>query len=384
MNANKRFYFLAALSLTGLFISAYQTWEYFQVRVGTAGFEAFCKVGETFDCHAVSASRYAEVFSGFPIAGFAAGFFLAFFVILMFTKSHTWWADAWRFLLGMSIVGTVVSVVYLFIMVKLIGTYCMLCLGIDAINILSLILLLSMKPKQEDRAPALSFEKMRFLGATLFAGMAVALIVSKMSDPLAGESSQLASVVKAVTSRPEIVLTESDDYPSIGPKDAKVTIVKFSDFQCPACRKGAFSIQPVLKRYQGQVRFVFRNFPLDAECNPDMQRRMHPFACEAARYVLCASDQGKFEPLYQKVFQNQDDLSSPQLVTWSKNLGIDMEQLNTCLADPRTNTRITRDLEEGKKVGVASTPTFFVNGRRLAGAMPTVVWNEIVESFLKK
>jgi len=124
------------------------------------------------------------------------------------------------------------------------------------------------------------------VGGLVAAGLAVLLIAV----------SQAGGGATEVTGVPQ-------DGTSLGSRDAPVVIEEFSDFQCPYCRRAAFLLRPYLGQYRKQVRFVFVNFPLNRDCNPQVQAAVHGFACDAARYALCAADQGRFWTLHDLIFE---------------------------------------------------------------------------------
>ncbi|MHB8418985.1 MAG: DsbA family protein [Myxococcales bacterium] len=146
--------------------------------------------------------------------------------------------------------------------------------------------------------------------------------------------------------------------PSTGDPGAKVTIVEFSDFQCPYCRRQEDALHRILTDYRGKVRLVFRDFPLDG----------HPDAAKAAQAGACADEQGKFWPMHDKLFENQDALSVANLKSYARELGLDGGKFDACLDGDRTLPRIQQSLSEGEKAGVDGTPALFVNGRMLSGA----------------
>ena len=175
-----------------------------------------------------------------------------------------------------------------------------------------------------------------------------------------------------------------EELPSIGPLSAKITIVEFSDFQCPWCRLGAFAVNSTINRYPHQIRIIFRNYPLDQACNPQFEQTAHPIACEAARVALCAQKQGKFETLYQELFEKQASFSPGRPAEIAKESGLNGIELQRCLDSPETSTAISNDIREATLLGVKSTPTFFINGHKMEGAYPVEAWNGIIDELLHR
>lgn len=162
--------------------------------------------------------------------------------------------------------------------------------------------------------------------------------------------------------------------PSRGPDKAPVTIVEFSDFQCPFCGREYPVIERVMKEYEGKVRLVFRHFPLD----------FHPFAQKAAEASACAADQGKFWELHNKMFENQQKLAVDDLKGYAKSLGVDAAKFDKCLDGGEKKGLIESDQKAGMEAGVQGTPAFFINGIFINGAQPYEQIKQTVDGELKK
>jgi protein-disulfide isomerase len=148
--------------------------------------------------------------------------------------------------------------------------------------------------------------------------------------------------------------------PSKGPADAKVTIVEFSDFQCPFCSRGRQTIDEVTKAYGDKVRVVFRDFPLS----------FHENAKKAAEAGQCANEQGKFWAMHDWMFDNQKSLEVPNLKEAAKKLGLDSAKFDQCLTSGKFASAVEDNIKAGTTAGVRGTPAFFVNGVFLNGALP--------------
>ena len=169
-------------------------------------------------------------------------------------------------------------------------------------------------------------------------------------------------------------LATADD-PSFGPADAKIVIVEFSDFECPACGEVYPVVAELLKNYGDQIRFVFRDFPLTD---------LHPNAVKAAVAAQCANDQGKFWPMYDKLFTNQENLTETDLKTYAIQIGLNSLQFGNCLDSDRFLSEVEADLAEGIAAGVNATPTFFINGFKVEGVVPLSVFQKIIVAELNK
>jgi len=150
------------------------------------------------------------------------------------------------------------------------------------------------------------------------------------------------------------------DAATFGPAVAKVTIVEWSDFQCPFCARAAPLVEQIRQAYPKDVRFVFRHYPLP----------MHPDAPTAARAGVAAQAQGKFWPMHDWMYAHQRELDAASLEKAAGSLGLDVAKFRAAMASPATEARVKADMQAAQAVGVSATPTFFVNGREHVGGMP--------------
>ena len=380
----KRIWLLIIFSLVGAVVSWIQTTHFYDLHAGATGFKSFCNVGKSFNCDVIESSPYAVLFGGIPLSAFAGGWFLGLTLVGLFALSSDWRKSAVRTATGMSFVGAILSVVYLIIMMTIIKSYCMLCLVVDGLNFVSLGIGLSLWASASAMNTHSLFESGHWktlfgiIAATLFASFVFAksLDIEKLTPTTIDE--MYASVMN---SNP-VPVGAGDEYASIGPKDAPITIVKFSDFQCPACKLGALTLHPILQRYADKIHFVFRNFPLDPSCNRTVQHSMHPVACEAARVGYCASKQGLFQPVYEALFEKQATFAPGKPEEIAVEAGANAAILKACVNAPETASAIAKDVEEGDRLGVRSTPTFFINGLKNEGALPIEVWSKVIDHLL--
>jgi protein-disulfide isomerase len=163
--------------------------------------------------------------------------------------------------------------------------------------------------------------------------------------------------------------------PSLGPEDAPVTIVEFSDYQCPYCKRAEPVVQQLLERYPAEVRFVFRDYPLD---------RIHPLARGAAEAAACANQQGRFWEFHRKLFDPGAKLDPESLRQYASDLGLDLQAFQTCMEEHRFQAEIEADLAAGREAGVTGTPAFFVNGIPLKGARPLDDFVAVIEKELHR
>jgi len=164
-------------------------------------------------------------------------------------------------------------------------------------------------------------------------------------------------------------------YPSRGPEGAPVTIVEFSDFECPFCGGLFPTLKAVERNYAGKVRIVYRHFPLT---------NIHPHAQKAAEAALCANEQQRFWEFHDSLFGNQQELTVDALKRRATELKLDTTAFNACLDSGKQAGAIKKDVEEGSRAGVTGTPAMFINGRLLSGNQPYAEIRELIEDELQR
>ncbi len=168
---------------------------------------------------------------------------------------------------------------------------------------------------------------------------------------------------------------ETAGEPSLGPANAPVTLIEFSDFQCPFCKAFASTLKEVEKNYPKDVRVVFRQFPLS---------NIHPYALKAAEASLCSQEQGHFWELHDEMFADQSALKIDDLKAKAAKLKLDTGAFNACLDSGKFAKRVTQEVRDGSIAGVSGTPAIFINGRFLSGAQPYPEVAKVIDQELKK
>jgi protein-disulfide isomerase len=160
---------------------------------------------------------------------------------------------------------------------------------------------------------------------------------------------------------------------AIGPADAPITIVEFSDYQCPFCRRWHDEVyEPLLNAYPGKIRLVYRHLPLTS---------IHPDAFSAAEAAMCAGEQDAFWQFHEKLFSSES-LGSNTYIQYAQDLGLNMNTFETCLSDGKYQQAVEADSDFAINLGIRSTPTFFVNGLAIVGAQPLEVFQQVIDKEL--
>ena len=185
-------------------------------------------------------------------------------------------------------------------------------------------------------------------------------------------------------SAPEYVKVEAGDNPVLGDKNAKVTIIEFSDYQCPFCRVFWKNTLPSIKEQYiktGKANLVYRDFPLS----------FHPAAQVSAEAAHCAAEQNKYWEMHDKMFTEQDkqgqgtaQYGAEELKKWAGEIGLDTAKFNGCLDSNKYKKAVQDNFNAGVSAGVDGTPAFFVNGLKIVGAQPFEVFQQAIEAALKK
>ena len=185
-----------------------------------------------------------------------------------------------------------------------------------------------------------------------------------------------ATVVMRLERPPVIRLdVPTDGAPARGSADALVTLVEFSDYQCPFCKRAQATVKQILDRYPGKIRHVYRDFPIDS---------LHPQARSASEAARCAHDQGKFWDYHDLLFTNAPRAGSDDLRRYAKQVGLDVPDFERCLTAGTHRAAVQRDVDEAARLGLTGTPGFFINGRPLPGAQPLEAFVRLIEEELAR
>jgi protein-disulfide isomerase len=178
--------------------------------------------------------------------------------------------------------------------------------------------------------------------------------------------------VKVMLEAPRVNVAGTAGHPWTGGKDAAITIVEFSDFQCPYCRAAEPALKQIRAKYGDKVKLVYMDFPLG----------MHPHAMDAAVAGRCATDQKKFWEFHDAMFADQSKLDAAGLKASAVKAGLDAAKFNACFEAKPGTAGIRADQAEGQRLGVTGTPTFFVNGRELVGAESEKGFSDVIDDEL--
>lgn len=207
-------------------------------------------------------------------------------------------------------------------------------------------------------------------------GIATLIIVVSAAFFFGGKSSPDKTAIK-ITEEQSKLLVHEDSYVK-GAKDAKVVLVEFGDFECPACGAAYPIVTQIISEYDGKIKFVFREFPLPNHVNG----KISAYAAEAA------GAQGKFFEMYDALYQNQKDWGEDKnpgafFEKYAKNISLDVNKFKSDVENKKYDERIQKDVNDGNALGVSATPTFFINGEKITGGLPYDQFKAKIDTALK-
>ena len=352
-----------ALSLLGLFVSLYLLFAYTSpsrpmVCIGTG-------------CDAVRASAYSTLGGvSMPVFGVLGYILLSVVVIAESLFSGRAARLARHAFLGMTGFGFLFSLYLEYLQAFVIHAYCAWCVTsgvvMTALFAIAIVNLVRGGPEPEPSTPLV---QVRSLFAVCVAGMVV-------GAPAFYLLARHGGVAPAAPQVSPLALASRLVHPGIhetGNPQAPLTVVEFGDFECPVCGRGEAAARETRARYARQIRFVFRQFPLE---------RIHPFAQKAAEASECAGEQGKFWEMVEKIYSRQDDLGIQGLERDAAELSLNQPRFDQCLAGGAMAARVRRDMEDGQALGVRATPTFFIGQQRVEGVLTAAQFSQLVDGRL--
>jgi len=370
MPVNRRAVLWASLVLVliGVADGVYLTRLHYEVHTDPSA-TPICDMNQTVNCSGIAMSDYA-VFLGVPVAAWSlvGSAVLLFFVVWALRlpepvaedakKKKRRPAPAWPsglyFLANAA--GLVVTVAMAVIAEAIIGQLCIGCVVMYVANPLLFagsVWLLKQDPGAlaRDLKGWSRYRPVRHLALAVVAVSAamIAFYPKYWSQPFQNDDCEGLPTGIA-----------GDGTCWVGAQQPKIEVTEFSDYECPFCRVAHTKMRELVKRYPDRLRLVHKHFPLDRTCNPMMQRQLHPSACRMARMAYCASKQERFWSMNDRLFGTPRDATIDP-AAYARDLGIDVEQFNACLDSPEAEAHVKKDVDEGLRLKIEGTPTFFVD-----------------------
>mgnify|MGYP000857520290 CR=1 FL=1 len=356
---------------------------------------SFCNVSSTVNCDTVAFSDYSA-FLGFPTAAWAMLFYAVIAVLAVWAYFSAQdgedekVAAGSKLVFGIILAGLVPTLALAGVSAFVLKSLCLMCLGTYIVN-LALVFFawrLSSSTAKIGYGKSLKLTPQSLWIVGLVA-IGLHALMPRMTDPAGADrldDNMLKSIVAShFASTPKTL--RSDESPFLGPADAPVTIVEFSDFQCPFCARAAMTLPEVIKGYGKQVRLVFKHYPLDPSCNSGIKGGGHGKACQAAKASRCvfkAKGSEAFFRFADKLFHKQSQIGDALIFEAAAAEGVDKDALNACVSDVATHQAVTDEIAEGNAAGVQATPTLYINGRKTEyGTVPRIL-KELIKGHLEK
>jgi uncharacterized membrane protein len=382
-------------ALVGLGASAAAAYTHYHL-LSDPTYRSFCDVNATVSCTQVYMSRFSTV-RGIPVALFGAMFFVAAALLSVsgLTARETVRENVPGYLFVLSTLGLAVILYLGYASFVLLKAVCLLCLTTYA-AVIGLFLVsgaatsfpMTTLPRRASRdVRAFAASPLALTVAVLFfAGAASTLAffpreASSVTAPGDPSAAATAAPVPTQDQRSEFErwYVSQPRVPLIVPAEgAKVLVVKFNDFQCPACGQSYLQYKPIFAKYEaehpGAVRLVLKDYPLNRDCNDALGQTIHPAACDAAVAVRLAPS-NRVEAMEEWLYSHQPAMTSPSVRQAARDIG----QINDFEAKyPSTLGMVKGDVALGRQLGVKSTPTFFINGVKIEGALPPQYFDQAI------
>lgn len=376
---------LFVLALFGAADGLYLTIVHLDYEVGRAGLSGICHALSDTGC-IVTAGRFGDV-AGIPVAliGMAGALATAVLAAVAW-KRRDRWEDPFRSGALVLAVTSVIASMTMAVLSTMEGAWCPFCVLWYALNFGQAWAAWRARDRHLGLRDAI--DDMLGLPALVAAVVFAASIgigtpwYRHRHDELEKERDavMIPMIVEELRSkgREQIALP---DLPTRGPADAEITIVEIGDFECPFCRKVWLGIEQYAASSSHTVRVQFAHFPIDPTCNRHVGK-LHPHACGAAVAAVCAERQGKFFELAEVMFTHQDALAREQLRDHATAAGLDVAAFDKCMVDASALDRVKLDIERGVDLQISATPTVFINGYRLTGAMDPVALAKVIDGLL--
>ncbi len=383
----------AVVAAAGIGASIYAISHHLQLKAAGQT-NASCNINSTISCDAVASSPYSEIF-GYPLGVFGAGYFLAMLVMAVtVAKGHKTKREhepTWFLLAGLGVLSSIILGV---ISVGVIGKVCLVCFAVYGITALQAGIAFMLYQRTGMGSMTTQTVSGGLTSAAVMLALAVvgfnvlkptAELPLEMQDT-AGKHDQLQLPKQLSPTTVEIPLNRTpysglgEDY-RLGSDEAKVVITEFADYQCPGCADAKRLLDELHMALGDKVLIVFKNFPLSNRCNSAIQSDMHPYSCDIARLARCSGQYGKFWEFHRLAFDEQKKASTEQAKVWAKSVGLTAPQIEACLASQDILAKIRDDVELANRIGVDSTPTIFINGRKYVGGRTLSELRSAVESF---
>lgn len=388
--------------IVGAVLSLISTGHYFRILKWGLEEKSYCSISQLVDCDTASSSSYAT-FAGVPVAwmGFlmylVIGCLITFCIISKRQRKATL-SVAWF----LSIFTVLYSIRMAYILFYILQSICIDCVAMYIMNLIIMFMLwwamgvgiMKLWSFAKNYLSAL-FRHPSHLGFApkpithaiivgLIFGIGWLVMYSKVLDARGKQRIPLEDMIRAYDAQSLYDIKIDPQWPMWGNPDAKVTIVEYSEFECPFCRLSAFNFRPYLNEFKKDIKYYFVQYPLDNKCNPYMNFPMHPQACMAARASVCAQNQGDFWIFHDELFRLKKNLNRARVLKLAKEQNLNLKEFEKCWDSEQTQERILKDIENGRRIHVQGVPAIFINGKKLKYWRDPKFVREVIREEIKK
>jgi protein-disulfide isomerase/uncharacterized membrane protein len=371
----------ALVAVIGIAVAVTIAWIHAQLDATGGAYTSFCNVNSSINCDRVLTSAFAKLF-GLPVAWFAIAAYAGIAAAFLLAARAPEAGARWIRLAGLGVVGGAAFSVWMaYVSFFVLETACLMCMGLYAVIATLLVLIYriglgfdSAFPRQ---APLFPRGALAVAFAMSLAGVAlVALANGPGASEFLGDTATLADLEDQdpeffawYDALPMSQVPMSGEHYGSGNPQAAVVIVEFSDFACGHCKKNHALLSDLVARRPDDVYIIHRHFPLDPACNEAVDKPIHPDSCRAAEAAECAGRQGKYEEMAARLFEYQQQLFIENLYRQAGKIGLDEAAFRACMDSRDTLPGIIADTRAGNALKLTSTPTLFINGRRIMGTL---------------
>ncbi len=381
--SRKALLWVIPVSILGIALSVELTRVYYN-SWRDVEFDAMCSISERVDCISVALSPYSQII-GLPNSVFGIAFHSAAILLValqLFMKRRVF-RHSRNYLFILAAAGSAYSIYLALVSSFALRTFCIWCTALYLVNIILFFLaLFSLDGAREfagqfvEDGRALVQDGPVF--AVLMAGTA-AIIVALVYQSWRLDVAMQKKLELSLGDRKFDLELAGD--PAMGPATAPITIVEFTDYECPNCARLHFVLKQVRHKYGPRVRVIYKSFPIYKDCNAYLGISAHPHACEAAYATECAHKFGVFEQYVDKLFGGSS-LQWDELVNMARGLGLSPSEFENCMKSDEVWEAVQVDVRDASFIKLKGVPTFFVNGYKFDGYRSAREMGLIIDAFL--
>lgn len=373
---------IICLGVSGLYVSLHLTYTHY-ANYNILSYQSFCALTKSINCDTVAQSRFSILF-GVPVAawGVVGYLFILFLALPALLKSDV--SRIWPLLFILSIIYSIVSLIYGFISIRFAHSICILCLASYAVNFSLFIVCLIIKQRYSIRFMAGLRDALIFMWKNKKKAWPIGFLFLCIVGGIIAFYPQYWRFSDLPSSRLFRHGVTEDGSTWIGAESPLLTITEFTDYQCYPCKKTHLALRKLVRQYPDKIRLVHRHFPMCRRCNPLVKEKYHEAACIMALIAICASDHGKFWPVSDSLFFGYQGRDKIDVMELAGHYGLDFGELRSCIDKQESLRVLLKDIRDGLELGVRVTPSFVIDKKLYSGQIPTEALNRYLAQIKGK